>query len=593
MEVIGYLENYLWKHFTPAVSLDHLLSILTLLNERSSHDDQSAPSFTGLLHSEEQKFPQFVDKLIDQFLEQEFDVVFAESLTCFLKVCVQAIDHKFVRNSVLRYFSLPIWYSVSSYRREQELENIPNLKNAWKMLDQHRVQIYQPSESQVSEEQSKKKKRKRNTGDDGKDCAPNPAIKMFEKDSQFIPKLLNTFYEKLSAFSEQPSELLLKFLVRNLELFIDLLSQYATRKYFLLLLEDSHFVVRAKCIPELVSNPLFSQLVKQLEELIHFPVNTQEEGQLVEIEEILEVANATLNQLQSVSFQLFPDKLKDLIFSSLGQLQKLENLRKFLCLLETDELLLLAKKLHLLESEDLSQSLFKEKFLSQKDFLLSLFIDKYTWNHQFLKEKFQVYSLYPTEENLFDEHKIPFYSSSTLLRENPILALPKLNLQFLALEDYLWKNFQLFQSENYYSIREDIIDAVKRSGPKKLFNNSMMFHGWSRNALPILSMTVDEVARPKIGEVVPGKVISTITIDISRFSGSVLDEWESLNEHDVIFLISFGTPSLDYTNQMEEFECEKTLLESGSRPQVLKGSLKEEEVKRFLHNYGELIFRFL
>jgi intron-binding protein aquarius len=54
-------------------------------------------------------------------------------------------------------------------------------------------------------------------------------------------------------------------------------------------------------------------------------------------------------------------------------------------------------------------------------------------------------------------------------------------------------------------------------------------------------MTVDEVARPKIGEVVPGKVISTITIDISRFSGSVLDEWESLNEHDVIFLISFGT----------------------------------------------------
>ena len=44
---------------------------------------------------------------------------------------------------------------------------------------------------------------------------------------------------------------------------------------------------------------------------------------------------------------------------------------------------------------------------------------------------------------------------------------------------------------------------------------------------------------------------------------------------------------------MEEFECEKTLLESGSRPQVLKGSLKEEEVKRFLHNYGELIFRFL
>ena len=44
-------------------------------------------------------------------------------------------------------------------------------------------------------------------------------------------------------------------------------------------------------------------------------------------------------------------------------------------------------------------------------------------------------SLYPTEEFIGDENLLP--------GENP-LALPKLNLQFLTLHDYLLRNFILF-----------------------------------------------------------------------------------------------------------------------------------------------------
>lgn len=45
------------------------------------------------------------------------------------------------------------------------------------------------------------------------------------------------------------------------------------------------------------------------------------------------------------------------------------------------------------------------------------------------------------------------------------LALPKLNLQFLTLHDYLLRNFNLFRLESTYEIRQDIEDIVLRMKP--------------------------------------------------------------------------------------------------------------------------------
>lgn len=45
------------------------------------------------------------------------------------------------------------------------------------------------------------------------------------------------------------------------------------------------------------------------------------------------------------------------------------------------------------------------------------------------------------------------------------LALPKLNLQFLTLHDYLLRNFNLFRLESTYEIRQDVEDVVTRMKP--------------------------------------------------------------------------------------------------------------------------------
>jgi len=90
--------------------------------------------------------------------------------------------------------------------------------------------------------------------------------------------------------------------------------------------------------------------------------------------------------------------------------------------------------------------------------------------------------LYPDETALFEDAAVQEEMYNT---DRP-LALPKLNLQFLTLHDYLLRNFNLFRLESNYEIRQDIEDAVRRLGPRPASNEgSTAFSGWSRVAAPI------------------------------------------------------------------------------------------------------------
>lgn len=52
--------------------------------------------------------------------------------------------------------------------------------------------------------------------------------------------------------------------------------------------------------------------------------------------------------------------------------------------------------------------------------------------------------LYPTEDIIWDENVVP----NEYFAGDGCLALPKLNLQFLTLHDYLYRNFNLFRLES-------------------------------------------------------------------------------------------------------------------------------------------------
>lgn len=92
--------------------------------------------------------------------------------------------------------------------------------------------------------------------------------------------------------------------------------------------------------------------------------------------------------------------------------------------------------------------------------------------------------LYPTEDIIWNENIVP----TAYFSGEGCLALPKLNLQFLTLHDYLLRNFNLFRLESTCKlfqhkiswlcsilfgvadeIRQDIEDAVSRLCPWYLF----------------------------------------------------------------------------------------------------------------------------
>ncbi len=58
--------------------------------------------------------------------------------------------------------------------------------------------------------------------------------------------------------------------------------------------------------------------------------------------------------------------------------------------------------------------------------------------------------LYPGENLLWDENVVP----SLNFTGQDVLALPKLNLQYLTFHDYLLRNFNLFRLESTYEIRQ-------------------------------------------------------------------------------------------------------------------------------------------
>jgi len=108
---------------------------------------------------------------------------------------------------------------------------------------------------------------------------------------------------------------------------------------------------------------------------------------------------------------------------------------------------------------------------------------------------------------------------------NRAVAMPKLNTQFLTLHDYLLRNFLLFRLESAFQIREDLIDSIKRMGPRDAFQSTnkpstaisrVSFGGWARMALPINAFSIDEVSDPRIGETTPSQVRCTVEVNTLR-----------------------------------------------------------------------------
>lgn len=115
-----------------------------------------------------------------------------------------------------------------------------------------------------------------------------------------------------------------------------------------------------------------------------------------------------------------------------------------------------------------------------------------------------------TESDIWDDRLLPL---SRKYSGQEALPLPKLNLQFLSISDYLSRIFTLFQLESTYAIRfvllfifcwligrssQNIQDALRQMAPRQTLSGSISFGGRSRMATPIISLRMERVLNSPI-----------------------------------------------------------------------------------------------
>lgn len=185
-----------------------------------------------------------------------------------------------------------------------------------------------------------------------------------------------------------------------------------------------------------------------------------------------------------------------------------------------------------------SKSLFEkpEEEYSQS-FLLEIFACEYCTPYSQL-DTINALSLLPDEQALWSEDLVPASGSQ-------VTALPKLNLQFLSFHDYLLRNFDLYRREAYFQIRNDLAESITRMRARMDMSGHTSFTGQARMAVPLQSFTLMEVRRAKVGEAVPAEVRGELKFSVHGLRGECRKEWESLREHDVLFLVHIQARNRD------------------------------------------------
>ncbi|CAJ1439094.1 unnamed protein product, partial [Effrenium voratum] len=376
----------------------------------------------------------------------------------------------------------------------------------------------------------------------------------------------------------------MSYLERCVEMMIDLLDQLPTRRFFRPLMVDKHIVVRCKRskVAQLPEARLLNQLLGILRYYENFEIDDTT-GKPLSRREVTDLHYERLQLLQRVCFQEFPDNpsLKPIMLINVANLDSREALVQHFEPLPLEVLKTLSAKVCYLDvSKDptlaVMEQKVKEAIAAQEkaeaekeatepkkkkrkkkvkteeeqrlcELLVEILVNRLE-RPVMQQDDVMKMPLYPTEELIWDPNLVPeeHYSGDYSL------ALPKLNLQFLTIHDYLLRNFNLFRLESTHEIRDDLHDQIPRMKASLDQDGSTHFSGSARMAIPLGGLEVMNVKRPKVGEEVPSEVRAEVRWSLTGVLPHVREEWDTLREHDVIFLIRIQPPAEPYDGRVAD-----------------------------------------
>eukprot|EP01041_Mallomonas_annulata_P008643 gene8643-17828_t len=588
----------IWKGFHEKSGLDEIFSVIECINGKV----REGVLICEILSRDEEKFELFFICLVNCALDRTkpLDGDLLVSYTALIIELFRSLEVPIIRKCVLRTVSLPIWRALSSSRLSCELDSNPQISRHWAHLEEVKAEKINSKKTDPLPKKKATGGKKRKKSDPVAEVATEQKSDVeVDWEAEWIPELLRQYMSIVESIREDtmtPTQIL--YVERFTEFIIDLLSQLPTRRFFFTLFDDMHVLVRCRR-SHLISLPngqLFNQLLDMISTYAHFEVDNHT-GKVLTSQDVLAEQNSRLHKLQQIAFSEYGDSLKDLAFSSTGELGKVGTLKKYLGPMNDTQLGELTFKLGYISKIEyeafttkLSTTTSTNNILENnsnysyitREFLFDLLFEILGHRQSQLELMTQI-PICPSEELLWNVNQIP---KGTKYTGNEVLALPKLNLQFLHLHDYLLRNFILFRLESAYEIREDLVDAIKRMGPRVGVANQVTFGGWARMASPIVSLNIDEVSKPNLGEIVPAFVTATVTIDLSRFKGEIRSEWESLRQHDVIFLACIRNPKAEVNEVLQTYASERALLSKGRKTGKRRDFQWAEEDLDFPSRYG-------
>lgn len=264
---------------------------------------------------------------------------------------------------------------------------------------------------------------------------------------------------------------------RFLELLTDLNCQLPTRRYVNTLIQDLNLLALVRLSP-LFNHPdngLLRDLFVLLRHFVNFSIDDHTGAQHSRARSYEKHCD-DLARLQRTALKYFKSKLTILALSNYGTVDQRQELEGHLMQLTDYEL------------EELCTLLgFRVTYPSSagvqvnRELLMEVLLSAHEKRNTF-QEAVRNMSVLPTEKVLYEP---------TLLRNETYngsrsLAIPKLNLQYLSVGDFLWRSFVLYRCEQFFEIRKHLENIIRRLQPQEAgLNGSVSFNGFSKMALPI------------------------------------------------------------------------------------------------------------
>ena len=502
LEFYGYLERCLVPlceaDGTRLASPAYTVSIMMMLNEKFM---QALPSWEAVT-SGSFPFAEFFKTVLSLLQNDGFSELESVVAISFLSNCVQSLENKVVRTQVMKVFGIGMWKWIPEERRQVELQLRPEiLVKKWR----HAL-----------------KKEEKSPG-------------FFDAaETSFFPWVVERVLEVLLAMSPtagsgSDSSDQRRFVEVALGLVVDVLSQLPTRRFAWTYLRRQNFLPKARLA--LSKSGLHSSTLSSVSGMMAVDVDNLT-GEVVTIEDSMKSFYSTTQQVQRLFFKYW-ENLKDISFLSAKELSSRKVMTEYLGRLSDAEIKdLVCDQLKLATVKDFDvygRSLLEEVFAEEMTLQASS------------KRAVEDLPIYPNEALILNPLLIPEDKDDIL---DLVPAVPKINVQFLSLPEYLERNHKLYLMEAGYDVRQHLVGVIRRMAPYLNDDGRVEFSGWSAMGVEVSqSPKILDVRPADIGWNFPSRVLAEVCFTTRGMQNRIKVEWDQLREHDILLLVTFKDDS--------------------------------------------------